>query len=81
MEVCELVRQWEKMRYGTDASELLKWCEKAYSVLKSLCEFDTPIADAIRYPEEWDTAAYPTLASALWERLKGENIMALGLRR
>ncbi|MHC1571884.1 MAG: hypothetical protein ACXQTL_03950 [Methanosarcinales archaeon] len=28
---------------------------------------DEWIAEQIGYPEEWDTAAYPTLASALWE--------------
>lgn len=28
---------------------------------------DIKIAKAIHYPVCWDTAAYPTLASALWE--------------
>ena len=30
-------------------------------------EEDKSIAKAIHYPRCWDTAAYPTLASALWE--------------
>ena len=28
---------------------------------------DDKFMKAIHYPECWDTAAYPTLASALWE--------------
>ena len=38
-------------------------------------ENDDLIAKEIRYPEDWDTAVYPTLLSALWERYcweKGE---------
>jgi hypothetical protein len=31
---------------------------------------DKAIAEMIHYPDCWDTAAYPTLASALWEMVK-----------
>lgn len=31
------------------------------------------IAKKIKYPVEWDTAAYPTLASAVWELLCWER--------
>jgi hypothetical protein len=30
---------------------------------------DETIAEQIHYPGCWDTVAYPTLASALWEML------------
>jgi len=30
---------------------------------------DKMIAESIHYPKCWDTVAYPTLASALWEML------------
>ena len=30
-------------------------------------EMDREIAECIHYPGCWDTVAYPTLASALWE--------------
>lgn len=32
------------------------------------------LADAIHYPECWDTAAYPTLASALWEMIDQKEL-------
>ncbi len=31
---------------------------------------DADIAEKIGYPDKWDTAAYPTLASALWEMIQ-----------
>lgn len=30
-------------------------------------EFEKRVAEKIHYPQCWDTAAYPTLLSALWE--------------
>ena len=38
--------------------------------MKSNEEIDREIAFAIHYPECWDTIAYPTLASALFENLE-----------
>lgn len=34
---------------------------------------DEWIAKQIGYPNDWDTAAYPTLASALWELYSTEK--------
>ena len=34
---------------------------------------DKQIAKAIHYPRCWDTMAYPTLASALWEMIDIEG--------
>lgn len=34
---------------------------------------DKQIARGIHYPDCWDTCAYPTLASALWEMIDIES--------
>ena len=41
--------------------------------MKTVDEIDKEIAKKINYPDEWDTMAYPTLATALWE-LRGEGV-------
>lgn len=38
-------------------------------------EIDNKIAEAIHYPDCWDTMAYPTLASALWNLMAVEGTL------
>lgn len=51
--------------------------KRIHSQIIDEIECDDIIAKEIHYPECWDTMAYPTLASALWEMvdisMTGEN--------
>ena len=38
--------------------------------MKNKRTIDKEIAEAIHYPKCWDTIAYPTLATALWEMVE-----------
>lgn len=44
-----------------------------YQRYDDLVEDDKHIADAIHWPECWDTMTYPTLAYALWEMVAMEE--------